>query len=119
MSLPCRYIDNFVQLNVVVTFLYYLLPLASADINGFPSQQDDSPDSRTVVSLGILGAVCIIGIFILWAIIRKRLAARDRNRIPDVNDPEIARAEASLVETLDEAARQNYERARSKNISLF
>ncbi|CAG8444707.1 8281_t:CDS:2 [Diversispora eburnea] len=118
MSSFYRCIGNFVQLNnlsrqyLVVPFLYYLLPLVSADINGFLSQQDDSPDSRTVVSLGILGAVCIIGIFILWAIIRKRLAAIDKNRIPDVNDPDIARVEASLLESLDEAARQNYERAR-------
>jgi hypothetical protein len=76
--------------------------------------QSESASSSTVATLVILGSVCGVIIIIVLSCIRKRLIAVDKNRIPDVNDPEIARAEASLVETLDEAARQNYERARSK-----
>ena len=76
--------------------------------------QPEGASSSTVATLVILGSVCGVIIIIVMSCIRKRLIAVDKNRIPDVNDPEIARAEASLVETLDEAARQNYERARSK-----
>ncbi|CAG8658243.1 4687_t:CDS:2, partial [Acaulospora colombiana] len=73
---------------------------------------ENETEYRSFIPFTILGSVCIICVLILWIFIRRRLAAINKNRIPDVNDPEIARAEASLVETLDEFARQNYERAR-------
>ncbi|CAI2183053.1 15790_t:CDS:10 [Funneliformis geosporum] len=68
--------------------------------------------SNAVASFVIFGSLFALGVIIICACINRRLKV-DKNRIPDVNDPEIARAEASLVETLNEAARQNYERARS------
>ncbi|CAG8707938.1 15771_t:CDS:2, partial [Gigaspora rosea] len=85
--------------------------MVAADYKENESNSNDS-GSKTVVTLVILGIIFIIGILIIWAFIRRRLIVGDKNRIHDVNDPEIARAEASLVETLDDAARQNYERAR-------
>jgi hypothetical protein len=100
------------RLSVLSIVLCSLQPLVVVSENSSEIQLENS-SSSTVVTLVILGSVCALIIFIFLGI-RRRLIAVDKNRIPDVYDPEIARAEASLVETLNEAARQNYERARSE-----
>ncbi|CAG8541251.1 23480_t:CDS:2 [Dentiscutata erythropus] len=97
-----------------MSIIVLLQPLVvAADNKEFNESNNNDSGSKTVVTLVVLGIIFIIGILIIWAFIRRRLIVGDKNRIPDVNDPEIARAEASLVETLDDAARQNYERART------
>ncbi|GBC04400.1 hypothetical protein RclHR1_05670002 [Rhizophagus clarus] len=98
---------RLVVLSIVLCSLQPLVVVSESS----PEIRLENSSSSTVVTLVILGSVCALIIFIVFGI-RRRLIAVDKNRIPDVYDPEIARAEASLVETLDEAARQNYERAR-------
>ncbi|CAG8528204.1 3948_t:CDS:2 [Paraglomus brasilianum] len=76
------------------------------------SHKSEDSEAKNIALLGTLGFFVLIASFVIWGCLRRRLAALDKNRIPDFSDPELAEAEASLVETLDEAARQNYERAR-------
>ncbi|CAG8538040.1 11855_t:CDS:2 [Ambispora gerdemannii] len=99
----------FIGLTAIVSWQFTCLVKANDD---FFTKDDEKSNAWSIVLAGSLSAFLIVLIVIVWACFRRRLAAVDKNRIPDVNDPEIARAEASLVETLGEAARQNYERAR-------
>jgi len=94
-----------------ITFTIIICFLRPIPVHAEP--QPPPENSQKAVTLGILLAICIIGFFIICACVKRRLTS-GKNRIQDINDPEIARAEASMVETLDEAARQNYERARCK-----
>ena len=82
------------------------------------SHKSEDSEAKNIALLGTLGFFVLIASFVIWGCLRRRLAALDKNRIPDFSDPELAEAEASLVETLDEAARQNYERARGKKKEL-
>lgn len=101
--------QRFLHLSVGLTLLHAGLARAT--------RIDDTEESKNVALIGSTCAIVLICLVFVWACFCRRLARRAKNRIPDVNDPEIARAEANLVGTLDEAARQNYERARCKIIS--
>ncbi|CAG8537277.1 9605_t:CDS:2 [Funneliformis caledonium] len=104
------------HLFVLSIVLFSLQPLVIAEESSKLRAETASPNA--VATFVIFGSLFALGVIVLCTCINRRLKV-DKNRIPDVYDPEIARAEASLVETLNEAARQNYERARYITLSQF
>ncbi|KAG9288392.1 hypothetical protein G9A89_021423 [Geosiphon pyriformis] len=103
---------NLYRLKHTLPFIVFIFLLQLSLVKTDDTANAKRSQSTNFALVGTISAFVIIMLIVIWACFRHRLAAVNKNRIPDVNDPEIARAEASLVETLDEAARQNYERAR-------
>ncbi|CAH1762817.1 12706_t:CDS:2 [Entrophospora sp. SA101] len=94
---------NFI-ISTIIILICFLQP-----ITVFAKPEEHYEGSPKVLTLGLIGVVCVVFVVTICACVRRRLYGRYKDRILDINDPEIARAEASMVETLDEAARQNYE----------